>query len=507
MGSGRQLAPGDRVAGFLIESLAGKGGMGWVYRARQTRPERIVALKVIAPELAGDSCFRDRFSTESAIAARIEHPNVIPVYEVGEEEDLLFIVMRFVEGVDLGRLRRLHGSLEPVHAAALVRQVGSALDAAHAHGLVHRDVKPGNVLVNGEYPRESAYLTDFGLTKLVGDTGFTAPGKLVGSIDYIAPEQLSSGHADARSDVYGLGCVLYELLTGSVPFPRETPVAKIFAHVNQSAPPPSELVGGLPPELDAVVARAMAKDPDERYQSAGELAHAFAASVGPQPLGDSVISVERLVASRADVAQVVRDPLGEPAPLSNLPTFVSSFVGRERELSALRGLLASRRLVTLTGPGGVGKTRLALQIAAESRGNFDDGVWLVDLAPLTSPDLVPSALTAVLRVRDEATQPAIQRLVDNLRDRELLLVLDNCEHLLEAISAAAEPILRSCPRVRILATSREALRLEGEQIYRVPPLSMSLQHACRVTSTGRPQALRRSSCSSSAPPRSTRRSR
>ena len=249
--------------------------MGLVYRAWHDRLQRAVAIKVIAPELAAESTFRARFEQESLLAAQIEHPNVIPVYEVGESARLLFIVMRYIDGVDVGELLHRSGRLDPRRAASMVNQVAAALDAAHARGLVHRDVKPGNMLVSGGIGTEHIYLTDFGITKRIADGGgLTATGLVVGTVDYVAPEQVLGRPVDARSDVYALGCVLYELLTGVVPFPRDTDVARLFAHVNDPPPAPRQLAPAVPRELDAVVTKAMAKNPDERYLSAGDLGRA-----------------------------------------------------------------------------------------------------------------------------------------------------------------------------------------------------------------------------------------
>jgi predicted Ser/Thr protein kinase len=275
----RQLQPGDELAGYTIEELAARGGMGLVYRARQHRPDRTVAIKVIAPELAADPDFRARFEQESATAAEIEHPNVIPVYEVGEESGLLFISMRFVHGVDLGRLMEETGPVAPERAANLIAQVADALDAAHARGLIHRDVKPGNIMVA---ERDHVYLTDFGLTKRATDShGVTRTGMFVGTVDYIAPEQVEGRHVDARADIYALGCVAYELLSGSIPFPRDSDVAKIFAHVND--PPP--LLSNVPEPLATAVARAMAKRPEDRFQSAGDFGRAVLAGAAGRVAG------------------------------------------------------------------------------------------------------------------------------------------------------------------------------------------------------------------------------
>ncbi|MBV9196773.1 MAG: protein kinase [Solirubrobacterales bacterium] len=300
----RQLTVGDEFCGCQIEAIAGRGGMGLVYRARQRRPERTVALKVIVPELAADPGFRTRFEQESTAAAQIEHPNVVPVYAVGEEDGLLYLTMRFVDGVDLGALRAQQGRLEPSRAIHLVAQAADALDAAHARGLVHRDVKPGNILVAA---RDHVYLTDFGLTKRTADTQrMTKTGMFIGSLDYIAPEQIEGRGVDARADVYSLGCVLFELLSGSVPFPRDSDVAKIFAHVYE--PPPH--LEGVPEPLARAVARAMAKRPEDRFPSAGEFASAALARIEAPPAAQAPTTEAEAGPGDDTVAPTRRTPPG-----------------------------------------------------------------------------------------------------------------------------------------------------------------------------------------------------
>jgi len=279
------LAPGTTVAGYRVEALIGRGGMGAVYRASEEGLGRKVALKVIAPELAQDERFRERFLRESRIAASLDHPHVIPIYQAGDEDGLLFLAMRYVEGYDLAKLVAEEGALEPKRALDLLGQIAEALDAAHEKGLVHRDVKPSNVLIAESAGREHCYLGDFGLTKRTGSlSGVTAAGEIVGTLEYVAPEQITGDPLDERSDVYSLGCVLYECLTGQSPFPRATDVALLWAHVHEEPTPPSKARPELPKELDTVLARALAKEPGRRYRSAGEL---VAATRSALRLGDA----------------------------------------------------------------------------------------------------------------------------------------------------------------------------------------------------------------------------
>ena len=294
------LAVGAMFAGYRIEELIGRGGMGVVYRATESRPNRVVALKVVAPDLAGDVRFRERFLRESEVAASIEHPNVLPVLRVGEENGILFIAMRFIPSWDLAALLRAGGALEPGHAARIVDQVADALDCAHERGLVHRDVKPANVLVEFRPRGEHAYLTDFGLTKHASSIGLsTGTGMVAGTIDYMAPEQLRGERVDARADIYSLGCTLFEMLTGRVPYSRDQPHAVMYAHVDAPVPRVSDVVAGLSPGFDQVIARALAKNPDDRYHSAGDLGLAAMAAAEGKP----VAVPERTVAAGAAAPQ------------------------------------------------------------------------------------------------------------------------------------------------------------------------------------------------------------
>ncbi len=289
-----QVSIGSVFAGYRIEGVAGEGGMGRVYRATQMALKRQVALKLIVPELADDPGFRVRFERESELTASIEHPNVIPVYEAGEAEGRLFIAMRWVEGTDLRSVISSEGRLDPNRAVAIVEQVAAALDAAHRGGLVHRDVKPANVMLTTTHGEEHVYLTDFGLTKRAASaTALTKTGQFVGTPDYMSPEQIKGERADARADVYALGCVLFHALTGRVPYERDSEVAKMYAHLNDPPPSVVETVPGTPGGLDAVIGRALAKDPDQRYPSAGDLARAARAALS----GDDPSQPERNLAT------------------------------------------------------------------------------------------------------------------------------------------------------------------------------------------------------------------
>ncbi|MGX2998564.1 serine/threonine-protein kinase [Streptomyces sp. JNUCC 64] len=273
---------GSQVAGYRVEGEIGRGGMAVVYRARDLRLDRTVALKLLAPELARNDTFRRRFTHESRVAAAIDHPHIVPVFEAGEADGVLYIAMRYVEGLDLRHLLDSRadrsgagddagGRLPLDTAVRVAAQVASALDAAHDHGLVHRDVKPGNILVargtDSDHP-EHVYLTDFGLTKKsLSLTGFTTVGQFVGTLDYVAPEQISGRPVDGRCDVYSLGCVVYETLTGGPPFRRDDDMALLWAHQYDEPPALSTRRPGVPAAVDAVLAKALAKRPEDRYDS------------------------------------------------------------------------------------------------------------------------------------------------------------------------------------------------------------------------------------------------
>ena len=331
----RSLEPGDTVAGYRIETLLGRGGMAAVYLAEHDRLKRKVALKVLSPDLAADETFRRRFVAESERLASVDHPNIIPVYEAGEDDSLLYIAMRYVDTTDLKRLIAEQGSLDPERALSIVGQVAGALDAAHAKGLVHRDVKPANVLVAigaGADGEDHAYLSDFGLTKRTEDTaGLTRTGYFMGTIDYVAPEQVSGRPIDGRTDQYALGCVLFESLSGVPPYRRNDDGAMIFAHLSEPPPSVTELRPELPAEIDEVIATAMAKNKEDRYPYCVAFARAAKAAIlgsrsvtpaagissGEQRMAAAIGSQEAAPGTPVQETQIAPPPgIGVPPPPS-----------------------------------------------------------------------------------------------------------------------------------------------------------------------------------------------
>jgi DNA-binding beta-propeller fold protein YncE len=323
------LTLGQVLGGYRLDQVAGRGGMGIVYRATQIRLERVVALKVIAPELASDPAFRERFQREARLLASVDDPNVVPVYEADEAEDQLFLSMRWIDGGDLADEIAGTGGLEPDRAQQLLAQVASGLDAVHAHGLVHGDLKPANMLIEHRSAgRDRAFLSDFGAGRSLEAT---ATGNWLGTVDYVAPETIRGAPPDARSDRYGLACVLFEALTGSPPFHRDTAWSTMWAHYSDPVPSACERRPALPRAVDAVLARGLAKDPDERYASSERLMQALADAL-VSARGEATGPVDRLAAPPA--ARPAPPADGEPAPAA------PARAGARRPFGGRRGVLA-----------------------------------------------------------------------------------------------------------------------------------------------------------------------
>jgi serine/threonine-protein kinase len=375
----RELVPGSDFGDWRIDRLIGRGGMGVVYLATDRRLNRPVAIKLIADDRAEDQGFRERFEREAQLTAAIDHPNVIPVYSAGEIDGQLYLATRFVDGTDLQECLRRDGPLHAERAADVVQQVAEALDAAHAAGLVHRDVKPANVLLSGRH----AYLSDFGLTRSVAsEAQLTDTDERLGTVDFMSPEQLRGRRLDARSDVYALGCLLYTALTGRPPFHRGTAAATITAHL-ESPPPRVSDHPGVPDEFDAVIGRALEKDPERRWPSAGDLGRAAVAAAQGQitrELGHSV--------ARGDAA-----PLEETRPIE-LPTArVALKENKRRNLVLEVAVIAAFLLIALI-----------IIVVALSGGGSDPN------RPLSSSD-VESAARSFARAYSNEDARALSRLL------------------------------------------------------------------------------------------------
>ncbi len=464
------LDTGSEVAGYRITGLLGRGGMGFVYEAEHVLLKRKAALKTLAPELGGGADFRERFIRESQTVASIDHPNIIPIYDAGDIDGLVYISMRYVNGPDLEKLIDGTEALEPVEMLALLEQVAGALDAAHAHEIIHRDVKPANVMIEDDSGR--IYLMDFGIAKQGGDREITQAGVFVGTVDYAAPEQIEAKEITAAADVYAFGGVLYQSLTQLKPYVRETDIAVMFAHITEPPPSVSAARPELPEALDAVIARAMAKSPDERFRTCREMIEAARAA-----LGDSAAAMSAKGASAA--AGTKRAP---EQPRSNVPEPATAIVGREEELAAVTALLEepTARIVTLTGLGGTGKTRLALEVASTVQANYEQ-VFFVDFAPVKDPGLVGSAIAEVLGVRETPDRPLAAALAEKLGDRPTLLLLEDFGYVLPAAPFVSE-LLASVETLKVLATTRTALRIRGEREFPVPPLGMPAEGASAADS-------------------------
>jgi predicted ATPase/TolA-binding protein/predicted Ser/Thr protein kinase len=452
------LVAGSEIGPYRIEREIGRGGMGHVFVGEHRSLGRKAALKVLLPSLVTEAGFRERFVRESQLIAAIEHPNMIPIYDAGDADGVLFIAMRYVDGHDLQTLIDRDEPLSTELALEIVGQAAAALDAAHAREIVHRDVKPANILI--DEPSGRTFLTDFGIAKQ-GRTEETREGTFVGTVDYASPEQIQGHALGSATDVYALGGVLYAALTGEPPFPKDTDLAVVYAHLLDPPPAVTAKRPELPPAFDDVVARALAKEPAERYGSCGELIAA----------ARDALSGGRTAFRAAPSAP----PPAEGAPRrlgAGLPEPDTALVGRGEEVAASVEQLQRDdvRLLTLTGAGGSGKTRVALEVAATLAPDYPAGVHFAALGTINDPSLVLSAVAAALGVEEQGTD-----LVDAMRvqlgNDSVLVVLDSFEHVLPAAGAIVE-LLVAAPRLDVLITSRSLLRVRGEREVVIAPFPL-----------------------------------
>jgi tRNA A-37 threonylcarbamoyl transferase component Bud32/CheY-like chemotaxis protein len=415
---------GTEIAGYRIEERIGRGGMGVVYRAQHMNLQRRAAIKIIAPEFADTKGFRSRFIREARIAAALQHPNIVTVYDAGQSGSTLYIAMQFIRGSDLAAILNEEGRLRPYRAIDVCRQIASALDAAHGMALIHRDVKPANVLIEGR----RAYLTDFGLTKSSGATksALTQAGELVGTIHYVAPEQIEGGQVDARTDVYSLACLLFHCLTGDVPFVRDTDVAVIYAHLSETPPKLTDVRPELPVGLDAVIAKALDKNPERRFQSCSDLMSAARVVIDAAgPLADTMPG--RGVPAGGDTPDVLT-AVGRPVPSADgAPTVVPDTERRARML--LAGLDQRTRAIVQVSVG----ERCEVESAPEGEDLLD-----------TVRDRRPDLLVLDWNAPDLASRDILDALRDDPVAREskvLLVIRDKQAHSREVARADADETL------------------------------------------------------------------
>ena len=466
-------------AGFSGALEIGRGGFGAVFRCTQTELNRVVAVKILTADLDDEN--RERFVREQQAMGRLTgHPNIVGVLQVGTTNTgRPYLVMPYYSQGSLETRVRHHGPLTVEETLRLGVKTAGALETAHRAGILHRDVKPGNILFT-DYGEP--VLTDFGIARLAG--GFeTADGSVAGSPSFTAPEVLGGHPPSPASDVYGLGATLFAALTGHAAFERHSGEQLVAQFVRiTSDPVPGLREDAYGEDLSAVVERAMSRNPAERPSPAalGDALRDIQSGRG-LPVDEMAVSADQLIgsaeaqregrASPASDYHVVRPPLIASNARGGLPLQLTSFVGRRTELAETKHLLSKSRLVTLTGTGGVGKTRLALQAATSARRDFRDGVCLVELGELRDGALLPGVIAGALGLRQQG-RPVLEMLSESLASRQLVLVLDNCEQIVDAAAQVAEDLLRTCPKLRILATSREALGVGGEATLRVPPLTV-----------------------------------
>ena len=437
--------------------------MGEVYRAKDTSLGREVAIKVLPDNFSTDKERLARFEREARSASALNHPNIVTIYELGQADSIHYIAMELIAGETLRKL--LDSGMVPWRKAIpLAAQVADGLAKAHEAGVVHRDLKPENLMVSEDGLLK---ILDFGLAKFVAgqrhpvsdaetiaDSG-TGPGTLLGTIPYMSPEQVNGQTIDFRSDQFAFGSILYEMLTGKRAFQRSSAAATLAAILNDEPEPIRSLNAEAPAPICWIVERCLAKQPQHRYASTRDLARDLLA------MGERV-----LVAPRKETK----------TSTNSLPNQRTVFIGRDRELESVKELLLREdvRLVTLTGPGGIGKTRLGLQAAEEMAGHFSGGVYFVALAPVNDPSLIPSAINQALGARETKGQTPDQVLKEYLKDvapAPVLLLLDNFEHLAAGATTVAD-LLTNVPGVKALVTSRAALRIYGEHEIPVPPLGL-----------------------------------
>lgn len=427
---------------YRIEAEIGKGGMGIVYQAHDVLLDRVVAIKFLSSSEIEETG-KERLLQEARTVAKLNHPNIVSVFDAGESNGVPFLVMELVYGETLRSYRRAH-LLETLN---ITRDICNALEHAHTKGIIHRDLKPENIIISAS---QTVKLMDFGLARTANQKHLTKEGLVFGTFAYLAPELIEGGAASIQSDLYALGVILYELLTGTLPF-TGTISEIISQHLYAKVKPPSEINPNVPAWADDLVAGLLQKRPEERPASARD--------------------VTGVIENQSKPPEITFPYKVEFKTRNNLPSQLTSFVGREKEIEQIHNAVRSNRLVTLTGVGGTGKTRLALQVAAKLLNDFSDGVWFVELAPVTDREKVPQSVALALQLREIGEKTTREAVTEFLSAQENLLILDNCEHLIDICAEFSNHLLQHCPELKIITTSREPLGIVGEIIWSVPSLS------------------------------------
>ncbi|MCA1624635.1 MAG: protein kinase [Acidobacteria bacterium] len=474
---------GQRISYYEIIRQIGAGGMGEVYLAEDVRLNRKVALKVLPENIAEDKERLRRFEQEARAASALNHPNILTVYEFGFEADVHFLATELVEGETL-REAINGGELSLIASLNIAEQTAFALSAAHAAGIVHRDLKPENIMIRRD---GIVKVLDFGLAKLTEKKEAeldseaatralvqTTPGMVMGTVGYMSPEQARGKDVDARSDIFSFGVMLYEMLSGKQPFEGANAMDTIGSILHKESPPLDETK--TPEKLRRCVDRCLRKERDERYQTTKDLLRDLKNLQKRMEFEAELERISQPNKHTEDKTQIFKAKISEEISIlapNNLTGNLSRLIGREKEIAEIKDLLLQSdvRLVTMTGIGGTGKTRLAQAVAQSLLTDFKDGVFFVELAAITNVELVASTIAQALGVKEAGGKPVLEVLKDYLRHRQILIVVDNFEQVINAAPNIAE-LLSAVDNLKILITSRVLSHLSKEREFVVPPLAL-----------------------------------
>lgn len=483
------LASGTLIGSYEILEEIGRGGMGLVYRARSEGGQKDCALKILPPASSRDPASIQRFASEARLLASLNHPNIATIHTVEQFEDIYFLTMELVEGSSLAT-HLGDGPVSLPEALTIARQVASALEAAHARGVVHRDIKPLNVMVGGD---QHVKVLDFGIAKAVrgeeswnekspvrdepgvsfsapdaqtGEMQVAAPGSkhsaVAGTPGYVSPERLKGGVTQESADIWSLGCLFYECLVGRLPF-RGTTMRETLRATLEAEPLLEDLPDSAPPSIHEFLRHCLAKDPTNRFPS----------------MRTARRTIETILASTTKERGTGEGAVGIVSARTNLPRRLTTFVGREEEITEINAALIGNRFVTLTGIGGCGKTRLSLEVADGLADRYTDGAWQIELASVAQTGLVPDTVRSTLGLDSQPGKSALEVILAHLENKKALLLLDNCEHVRGDCASLLAQLIPALPTLHILATSREPIGLPEERVYSVPPMAVPAEGVAR----------------------------